>query len=90
MNLDISPHLSKNCILYPIVNRIEKRLYKRIQIWRKIMKSCCFTGHRDFTKETAIALAESFIPKMEVLVTEGFVPFYAGGAWGDFLAEQAV
>lgn len=55
------------------------------------MKSCCFTGHRDFTKETAIALAESFIPKMEVLVPEGFVPFYAGGAWGvDFLAEQAV
>ena len=48
------------------------------------MKSCCFTGHRDFTKETAIALAESFIPKMEVLVTEGFVPFYAGGACGGF------
>ena len=48
------------------------------------MKSCCFTDHREFTKETAIALAESFIPKMEVLVTEGFVPFYAGGAWGGF------
>lgn len=55
------------------------------------MKSCCFTGHRDLTKETAIALQKSFIPKIKVLVTEGFVPFYAGGAWGvDFLAEQVI
>lgn len=56
-----------------------------------MMKSCCFTGHRDLTKETEIALPESFIQKIEVLVTERFVHFYAGGARRfDFLAEQVV
>lgn len=70
---------------------METQLQKQIQIGGKMMKSCCFTGHRDLTKETVIALQKSFIPKIKVLVTEGFVHFYAGGARSfDFLAEQVV
>ncbi len=54
-------------------------------------KSCCFTGHRDITRDIIKKIQGPLLKQIEELAERGVTRFYAGGAMGfDLLAEEAV
>ena len=56
-----------------------------------MIKSCCFTGHREVPREKYIKLMQALIENIEKLARQGCMVFNAGGALGfDTMAAEAV
>lgn len=57
----------------------------------KIIKSCCFTGHRDISEEKIPEIKKGLFTEIDKLYKEGFTNFITGGAKGfDTVAAQVV